>query len=241
VAVDAAGGLDLRQHAEGDVQLGQDLGVPAQVLDVEQHGAGGVGIVGDVHLAAGEVPDQPGVDVAEQQFALLGPLPGAFDVVEDPLDLGAGEVGVHHQAGVLLDVALESPRLQVVADGGRAPALPDDGVVDRLAGGLVPDDGGFPLVGDADGGHFLGADAHGLKNLAGHAHLAAPDFHGVMLDPAGLGVDLGEFLLGHADALARLVEQDGAGTGGALVQGENIFLSHDQFSLVGLVAVVEFS
>ena len=39
------------------------------------------------------IPDDPRVHVAHQQFAGLGARPRALDVVEDPLDLGPGEVG----------------------------------------------------------------------------------------------------------------------------------------------------
>jgi hypothetical protein len=46
-----------------------------------------------VDLAAGKFPDQPAVDGAEQQLAVARALAAAFDVVEDPLELGAGEVG----------------------------------------------------------------------------------------------------------------------------------------------------
>ena len=47
--------------------------------------------VRDMHAAvdaAGQVPDAPGVDVAEHQVAGLGLLAGAGDVVQDPLTLG---------------------------------------------------------------------------------------------------------------------------------------------------------
>jgi len=43
-----------------------------------------------------------------------------------------------------------------------------------------------------------------------------------VLHPARPGVDLGKLLLGGADGLARGVEQDGPGAGGALVQGQHV-------------------
>jgi hypothetical protein len=39
-----------------------------------------------------------------------------------------------------------------------AGVLPDDRVVDRLAGELVPHHGGLALVGDADGGDLMAVD-----------------------------------------------------------------------------------
>ena len=78
---------DLRQHRQRDAHVLGDARVPGQGVQVHQHGAGGVGRVGDVQAAvdaAGHVPDHPGVHVAEHQVAGLGLLPGALDVVEDP-------------------------------------------------------------------------------------------------------------------------------------------------------------
>ena len=49
-----------------------DLRVPLHGVQVHQHGAGGVGHVGDVHAAvgtAGQVPDDPGVHGAEEDVA----------------------------------------------------------------------------------------------------------------------------------------------------------------------------
>jgi hypothetical protein len=51
-----------------------------------------------------------------------------------------------------------------------------------------------------------------------------PDFIGVMLDPAGLRKNLAEFLLGDATYLPGMIEQDGAGTGGPLVESENVLV-----------------
>ena len=104
--------------------------------------------------------------------------------------------------------------------------MPDDGVVDRFAAVFFPDDGRFALVGDADGGDFFRANAGGFQHFAGDAALGSPDFHRIVLDPARFRVDLGEFLLCNADTLAGLVEEDGAGAGGALVEGEDVLFAH---------------
>ena len=79
----------------------------------------------------------------------------AAHVVQQPRDLGAAEVGIDHQAGALAHQALGAHLLQLGALRRGTPVLPDDGVVDRLAGLPVPDDGGLALVGDADAHHVL--------------------------------------------------------------------------------------
>ncbi|MPM91272.1 hypothetical protein SDC9_138400 [bioreactor metagenome] len=45
----------------GNVQFPAQRFVPVQSVDVEQHGAGGIGIVRHMDPPAGEVPDEPGV------------------------------------------------------------------------------------------------------------------------------------------------------------------------------------
>ena len=222
-AVEMAAGQGLRQQGHRDVQGGAQVGVPPEIMDVEQHGPGGVGVVRHVGRPAGEVPDEPAVHRAGAQLPPLRPLPGAGDVVQQPADLGAGEVGVDEQARPLRHQRPQALLLQFVAEGGGAAALPDDGVVDRLSRGPVPEDGGLPLVGDADGGDPLGVDVGGAHGLRQGPLLRGPDVQRVVLHPAGLGVDLAEGVLGPGDDLPRLVEQNGPGTGGALVQGDDVW------------------
>ena len=65
MTVNAAGGLRLRKHAFGYIQLGENLIVPLQGIDVKQHGAGGVGIVGHMYGTLCELPDKPGLNGSE--------------------------------------------------------------------------------------------------------------------------------------------------------------------------------
>ncbi|MNM59241.1 hypothetical protein D3C81_704860 [compost metagenome] len=51
--------------------------------------------------SAGQLPDQPGVDRAEQKLASLCPLPGAFHMVQNPFHFGAREVGIYQQTCLL--------------------------------------------------------------------------------------------------------------------------------------------
>ena len=38
-------------------------------MDIEQHGTGGVGIIGGMNLSAGQIPDEPSVNGSEKQIA----------------------------------------------------------------------------------------------------------------------------------------------------------------------------
>ena len=136
-------------------QQPQQVVVPLQRVDVEQHRARRVADVGDVRRAIREVPHEPAVDRAERQLAGLGPRARAGHVVEDPRDLGAGKVGVDDQARAFPDQVLMAVAFQAIADIRGPAVLPDDGVVDRLAGLAIPDHGGLALVRDADAGDVL--------------------------------------------------------------------------------------
>ena len=91
--------------------------VPFQRLNVHEHGATGVGDVGDVHLAPGEVPHQPRVDRAKEQPALscgrrhLGP------VIQQPAQLQGGEVRRDGEAAQVLQ--------KVLAAGGARQTIED--------------------------------------------------------------------------------------------------------------------
>ena len=172
-----------------------------------------------MYLALGERPDEPRVDGAEGQLAGFGVFARAFHVVEDPLDLAGGEVGVGHEARLVGDDArrLRIGR-QLVDDGGRAAALPHDGVAHGPARLAVPHDGGLALVRDADAVDVLCAQVVRHQKLGERAQLRRQDVARVVLHPAGLGVDLRERVLHRIDDASVRVDEHGARRGGTLVE-----------------------
>ncbi len=103
--------------------------------------------------SARQPPDQERVDGAEAKFALCRPRPRALDVGKHPGELRTGEIGIEQQAGLSGEDLLQPLALQLGAIGSGAAVLPDDGIVDRLAGIALPNDNGFALVGDSDSGN----------------------------------------------------------------------------------------
>ncbi len=221
VAEFRGGILHLRQHRARHAQDLQEIVVPLPGVDVEQQRARGVGGVGGVHLAAGQPPQQIAIDRAEHQLAAFGPRPRAGHVIENPCDLGAGEIGIDDQAGLGRDRRLVAFVFQLGADVGGAAVLPDDGAMNGLAGGAVPHHRGLALVGDADRGDVLGADAGLLQRLAAGRHRRGPDVLRLVLDPARRRKMLRKFLLrgcGDGDVGAK---HDGARGRGALIDGQH--------------------
>ena len=110
------------------------------------------------------------------------PLPRTGNVLQNPVNFRAGEVGVDDKAGLIPDGLRQALFFQRIAVFRRSAALPDDG--------------SRPLIGDADGGDVVGPGvdlAHGLDGRSVHG---GPDLVGVVLHPAGFGEDLGKLPLG---------------------------------------------
>ena len=225
LAVDMAGGFHLRQEALRNVQQLKQSLVPAQLMDIEEHRAAGIGVIGHVDTAARQLPDEPCVDGSEQQLAALGAFARTGDVVEQPLYFAAGEVRVRHKSGLFADHVAVAFGNKLVDDGRGAAALPDDGVCNRLAGGLVPDDGGLALVCDADGGNVRRRHAELIHRGAGDLQRRIPDLCGVVFHPARLREYLPELLLYARADIACVVKKDAAGAGSALIESHNILHS----------------
>ncbi len=154
-------------------------------------------------LAAGQLPDDPGVDVSKEQIARFGPFPRARDIVQNPTNLRTGEVGGQWQPGRAEETFAVTGLFQLPADLVRAGVLPDDGIVDRFAGFPIPEEGRLPLIGDANGRDVLGRDAGLFQGCADHLLGALPDLQGIVLHPAAPREDLFVFLL--------IVGHDGSG------------------------------
>ena len=218
----ASGVAHFRQQRLRHAEQFEQFVVPLAGADIEQRGARRIGGIGHVHLAAGEVPEQIRVDRAEGELAGFRGRARAAHVVEEPGDLGCREVGVEQQAGALAHQFLMSGARQRRAGFMRAAILPDDRIVDRLAGLAVPDDRGFALVGDADRRDILGRDAGARHRGARGRDRRGPDPLRIMLDPAGLRKDLRKFELREADRRQRRVEQKCARRGRPLIDRQQM-------------------
>jgi hypothetical protein len=211
----------LRQDGARHAEQGAQLAAPGVGVDVVKRGARRVGGVGGVHRARRQPPQQQRVHGAEGQIATLGPRPRVRHMVEEPRDLGGGEIGVEHQAGALADQLGVAGPVKFRANVGGSPILPDDCIVDRLTGLAVPDQRRLALVGDSDCRNSLGA-ANFLDRLARGLQRCAPKVFRIVLDPAGMRIDLGEFHLRRGDRARALIEYDRTCRSGALIDDEDM-------------------
>ena len=222
-AVIGGGVAHLRQQGAGDAEERQQPLVPGLAMDVEEQAARGVGGVGRMDAPAGQPPEQEAVDGADGKLARRGALARLGHILQQPGDLGRGEIGIEEEAGQALDHRALALGLQPAAEIGAAPVLPDDGVVDRLAARPLPHDRGLALIGDADGRHIGGGGQH----LAADGQGRLPDLLRVMLDPAVGREDLRQLALRHGADMAFAVEDDGARAGRALIDRQNAAARHD--------------
>ena len=213
---------DLRQNRPWNAQEPEQLVVPVLAMDVVEHRARGVARVGGMHLAAGETPEQERIDGAERQLAALGRLPRARDLVEQPGELGRGEVRIDHQAGARPHQGIVAGGAERAAALGGAPVLPHDRAVHRLTARPLPQHHGLALVGDTERGDVCGLQPRLGQRFATDRDRVLPDGLGIMLDPAGAWVVLRELALALRDRRARPIEHDGARAGGALIDRQDV-------------------
>ena len=209
------------QERGRNVEVVEQPWAPCLALDVEKLGARGVGGVRDVAAALGETPDQEAVHGAELEptgRCVASPL----GISKQPFQLRAAEVGVDHEAGDVGDLAFHAVVLDAFAALGGAPVLPDDGGVHRVAGLGVPQHGGLALIGDAERVDACRRDAAAGDCLAASGEGGFPQRLRILLDPAVVREALIERPVRTRHRPPVGVEDDGAGTRRALVDGEHM-------------------
>ena len=216
----AGGGADLGEERARDAEELAQLAAPRARADVEEHRARRVAVVGGVHAAAGEAPDEPAVHGAEGELAARGAL-GERRLREEPLELRRREVGIDDEPRARGDLGGARRELGAALRG--APVLPDDRARDGLAGGAVPEDDRLALVGDADRG---GGDARLRDRLARRFEGAVEDVHRVVLDPSRLREVLRDLAVAAAGDAAGGVEHERGRAGGAFVDREDVAGRH---------------
>ena len=185
---------DFGQAFDGHAEELAEFGIPVAGVERHEAGARGGGHIGG--KGSGEAIKEEGIAGAEAKAALLEKGAGLVNMVKEPAQLACGKIGVKRQAGAGPGQFLGPIGLQFFRYVLGAVVLPDDGVVDGLAGACIPGNDCFALVVHADGidlacGLEAGADI-------------AQQFFRVVLDPAGIRVNLLVFEGGNGFKAARI-------------------------------------
>ena len=172
ISENAARGFHLRQHLSGNGQSVQYFITPFQLVDIKHHGPGRIRVVCRMNLTSGQVPDQPGIHRTEKKLSFFRLLTGSRHIIQNPFQLGSGEIGIRNEPGVLPDIFTEALRFQYIDDRRRSPALPYDGVIYRLSGIFIPHNGRLTLICDTDSRNVRGGRADAAHRLRGDRNLA---------------------------------------------------------------------
>ena len=97
VTIHLTGGLHLRHHRTRNLKQVQQLLIPLQRIDVKQHRTGSITYIRHVNFAAGQTPNQPGIDGTEQQFPFCSTFTSSGNMIQDPFDLRRTEIGIDNQ------------------------------------------------------------------------------------------------------------------------------------------------
>ena len=142
-----------------------------------------------MHLAVGELPDNPTVDCAEREVAIDSNRP----IAQHASKLCAAEIGVKNQSGALSNHRKKTIKFKLSTLIGSATILPDNRSTVRLSCRSRPRNNRFPLVRDADSSNVVSTNAfnycvHGRNNCG-------PNFVDIVLNQAWLGKKLSELLI----------------------------------------------
>src|SRR5258705_1426248 len=178
--------------------------------------------------SASEVPNEPGVYIAEDSFTTLGSGTHTFRVFDDPLTFATGKIGRRRQSRLAPNRFAESLPFQSVHDAFGARVLPDNSVVERHTCFTVPHNSGFALISDSDGDEVLCVEVSIRKGTFDCVASARINLERIVFYPSRLRQDLPMFQLMPPDFTPLMIKNHKACAGGALINRANV-LSHVLF------------
>jgi len=179
---------NVRHHCEWNIQHTQKLLIPGPAMDIEEHGAAGIGGVGNMRRTTRQAIDQPAIDGAETNLAIGCPGGQIGVVAQGPRYLGRREIGIDDKPCCLTDIGLKTIIPEFLANGFGTPVLPDNCRAAGVASFPVPKDDRFTLIGDPDAGN------RGIARIPQHVspgrEYRVPDRLRIVFHPSGMRVAL---------------------------------------------------
>ena len=180
----------LGQHPQRYVQQPANLGIPFLRADIEQHRPRCIRRIRRVNPPPRQPPDQERVHRPERQPPRLRQGARPRGRIQQILDLRPRKIRVQQQAGLGRNHRLQPALFQPGAHRRRPPVLPDNRVVNRLAGRLVPDQHRLALIGDPDTGQIARPETSFGHRLPHRCQHRLPQVRRIMLDPARARINL---------------------------------------------------
>ena len=201
----------------------QDFIIPIERVDIEHHGSRSIGIVRDMDSALCKFPDKPCFNRSEKKPSGFRLFSCPRNMIENPFQFGCAEIRIDQKPGLFPDFLAVSLCLEAVAVFCGSPALPYDGMINRLSRILIPDNGGLSLIGDTDRCNILCRCLDLVHSLSGNRKLCGPDLTCIMLYPSRFRKMLDKLLLCHTADPSAFIKKNTAVTGRSGIQRHNIF------------------
>jgi hypothetical protein len=112
-----------------------------------------------MQAAPGHFEQEKAVDRSEADLARARPRLETRHMLQEPSELGRGEIRIDHKSGRCSDMIAPALAEKLAAKPGRAAVLPNDRVGERLARCPLPHDRRLALIGDADSDDARGLNA----------------------------------------------------------------------------------
>ena len=107
-------------------------------------------------MRAREFENQPAVYSTERQFTAFRACSNDGVLIKQPAQLGRRKISINDEPGFFTNQFRFALLAQQIAGAGSSTILPNDGVADWFTGLAIPEQGGFTLIGDPDGGDIAG-------------------------------------------------------------------------------------
>src|SRR5262249_39120847 len=156
--------------------------------------ARGIGGVGCVNAAARQPPQQIGIDRTEGEFSARSTLARSGNIVEQPGELGSGEIRIEQEAGFGAEEGFVAFGFELCTESRGTPVLPDDGAMHGPAAGAVPQQSRLALIGYTDRGNIACGGANLIERRATSRKRGRPQVFGLVFDLTVGGKMLWKFL-----------------------------------------------
>ena len=180
----------LGHYCGGNIQCAQQHFIPLLRMDIEQHCTSGVSRVSHMHLTAGEVPHEEGIDRTEAEFAAAGAFKCAGHVFQYPLHLCTREIRVGYKSRLIAYGITEAVEFKALDQMRCTAALPHDSVIHGLPRLTIPHQRSLALISNPDCGYLACGDAAFLHGHFKRLNLAIQNIRRVMFHPSRIWINL---------------------------------------------------